>query len=66
LTSKGKVLDDPHQQNAITAAATFPARIDEAKNEVYCTAVTISHIEGDADVEEVFAYYPAYLVQDGI
>jgi hypothetical protein len=47
-------LEDTHLQNSITAAATFPARIDETKNEVYCTAVTISHIEGDADIEEVF------------
>lgn len=55
-------MDDIHQLNTITAAATFPARIDEAKNEAYCTAVTISHIEGDADIEEVLADNSANIV----
>lgn len=33
-----------------------PAYIDENKNEAYTSAVAISHIEGDCDIEEILMF----------
>ena len=36
--------------------SSHPAHIDEKQNEAYSSAITISHIEGDADIEEILMF----------
>lgn len=54
LTCSDKEMMDPNDYSE--KKSNHPAYIDETRNEAFCSAVAISHIEGDCEIEELIMF----------
>ena len=56
MTQKSEAKGVMESDNFSEKRGANPAYIDEDRNEAYTSAVTISHIEGDSDIEEIILF----------